>query len=420
MGMGIITSIIAMVVAAIVELIRRSLANSNQMVDMSAMWLVPQFALIGITEALNGIGQMEFYYSELPKSMASSAMAIFAVSMTIAALVASLLTNIVDSVTSLGGGSRSGASVSSDHADTDSGVVRRCLIRSSLRETAPLFRVVLLMIIVDWNGDGSPTSIFSSGENLKVSIFDGEVGPSLRFEISPISRAIFKHKHKNLDRVVSLLQDMREVGTNYFMQELKHKVAVQSNLRFSLQSWCGAVAESKLRKSCSQEAVLMYRRIMWTQSAEELMFDQVVIARDCSFFDGTVCLVVRKHNSHNTMLFAIHCKHKHQNLDRGVSLLQDTREVGTSYFMCKNRTFEVEQKHDLFLSPGFTLESEACKETDRSCEFVKQLMPIYYGLFSHSVKLNCQDILMNLYGKLAGKEFAMYVPLKREARRRIF
>ncbi|KAL8263395.1 hypothetical protein R6Q59_024744 [Mikania micrantha] len=41
MGMGIITSIIAMVVAAIVELIRRSLANSNQMVDMSAMWLVP-------------------------------------------------------------------------------------------------------------------------------------------------------------------------------------------------------------------------------------------------------------------------------------------------------------------------------------------------------------------------------------------
>ncbi|KAD5803039.1 hypothetical protein E3N88_14399 [Mikania micrantha] len=30
-----------------------------------------------------------------------------------------------------------------------------------------------------------------------------------------------KHKHKNLDRVVSLLQDMREVGTNYFMQELK-------------------------------------------------------------------------------------------------------------------------------------------------------------------------------------------------------
>ncbi|KAL8263396.1 hypothetical protein R6Q59_024745, partial [Mikania micrantha] len=47
---------------------------------------------------------MEFYYSELPKSMASSAMAIFTVSMTIAALVASLLTNIVDSVTSLGGG----------------------------------------------------------------------------------------------------------------------------------------------------------------------------------------------------------------------------------------------------------------------------------------------------------------------------
>ncbi|KAD5803035.1 hypothetical protein E3N88_14395 [Mikania micrantha] len=104
MGMGIITSIVAMVVAAIVEHTRCSLANSNQMVNMSAMWLVPQFVLTGITEALNSIGQMEFYYSELPKSMASSAMTIFTVGMTIAALVASLLTNIVDSVTSLGGG----------------------------------------------------------------------------------------------------------------------------------------------------------------------------------------------------------------------------------------------------------------------------------------------------------------------------
>ncbi|KAL8204997.1 hypothetical protein R6Q57_010620 [Mikania cordata] len=104
MGMGIITSIVAMGVAAIVEHTRRNLANSNQMVNMSAMWLVPQFVLIGITEALNSIGQMEFYYSELPKSMASSAMAIFTISMTIVALVESLLTNVVDSVTSLGGG----------------------------------------------------------------------------------------------------------------------------------------------------------------------------------------------------------------------------------------------------------------------------------------------------------------------------
>ncbi|KAJ0810997.1 putative proton-dependent oligopeptide transporter family, MFS transporter superfamily [Helianthus annuus] len=101
MGVGIILSIIAMVVSTIVETIRRDLANSNTPVDMSAMWLVPQFVLLGLTEAFNGIGQLEFYYSELPNSMASLVM--FTVSMAVASLVACLLTNIVDSVTGQGG-----------------------------------------------------------------------------------------------------------------------------------------------------------------------------------------------------------------------------------------------------------------------------------------------------------------------------
>ncbi|KAM0053598.1 putative proton-dependent oligopeptide transporter family, PTR2 family proton/oligopeptide symporter [Helianthus debilis subsp. tardiflorus] len=104
MGVGIILSIITMVVSAIVETIRRDLANSNTTVVMSAMWLVPRFVLLGLTEAFNAIGQLEFYYSELPNSMSSLAMVMFMVSVAIASLVASLLTNIVDSVTGQGGG----------------------------------------------------------------------------------------------------------------------------------------------------------------------------------------------------------------------------------------------------------------------------------------------------------------------------
>ncbi|XP_021986873.2 protein NRT1/ PTR FAMILY 1.2 [Helianthus annuus] len=102
MGIGLILSIIALVVSAIVETIRRDLANSNTPVDMSAMWLVPQLVLLGLAEAFNAIGQMEFYYSELPKSMASLAMAFFMVSMAVAAIVGSLIINIVDSVTCQG------------------------------------------------------------------------------------------------------------------------------------------------------------------------------------------------------------------------------------------------------------------------------------------------------------------------------
>ncbi|XP_076943854.1 protein NRT1/ PTR FAMILY 1.2-like [Bidens hawaiensis] len=103
-GIGLILSIIAMVVAAIMETIRRGLGNTNSSVDMSAMWLVPQFILLGLTDAFNTIGRMELYYSELPKSMGSLAMAVFFLSSAVADFVGYLLTNSVDFVTSHKGG----------------------------------------------------------------------------------------------------------------------------------------------------------------------------------------------------------------------------------------------------------------------------------------------------------------------------
>jgi len=103
MGIGLVISIIGMVVSAIVETIRRDLAGLNTTVDMSAMWLVPQYALLGLAEAFNSIGQMEFYYSELPKSMPSIAIAMFMVSNAISGVVGSLLINVVDAVTRKGG-----------------------------------------------------------------------------------------------------------------------------------------------------------------------------------------------------------------------------------------------------------------------------------------------------------------------------
>ncbi|KAL7619116.1 hypothetical protein Lser_V15G01863 [Lactuca serriola] len=101
MGIGLVISVLAMVVSAIVESIRRHVASSGD--DMSAMWLVPQYCLLGLAEAFNAVGQMEFYYSELPKSMSSIAMALFMVSNAFSGLVGSFLINVVDSVTSEGG-----------------------------------------------------------------------------------------------------------------------------------------------------------------------------------------------------------------------------------------------------------------------------------------------------------------------------
>ncbi|KAL4560338.1 hypothetical protein LXL04_032488 [Taraxacum kok-saghyz] len=101
MGIGLLLAVLAMVVSATVETARRHVARSGD--DMSALWLVPQYALLGLAEALNAIGQMEFYYSELPRSMSSIAMAVFMVSNGFSGLVGSFLVNVVNLVTSGGG-----------------------------------------------------------------------------------------------------------------------------------------------------------------------------------------------------------------------------------------------------------------------------------------------------------------------------
>lgn len=110
MGMGLLLSCAAQAVAALVERERRSRALGQGLadyplsqVDMSAMWLVPQHCLIGLAEAFNAIGQIEFYYSQFPKSMASIGVALFSLGMGFGNLVGSSIVEIVDHVSSRGG-----------------------------------------------------------------------------------------------------------------------------------------------------------------------------------------------------------------------------------------------------------------------------------------------------------------------------
>ncbi|KAJ4718091.1 protein NRT1/ PTR FAMILY 1.2-like [Melia azedarach] len=110
MGLGIFFSCMAMVVSGIVENVRRRKAirdghlnNPHAVLDISAMWLVPQHCLIGFAEACNAIGQTEFYYSEFPKSMSSIASSLFGLGMAVANLLASVIISAVDHNTSKGG-----------------------------------------------------------------------------------------------------------------------------------------------------------------------------------------------------------------------------------------------------------------------------------------------------------------------------
>ncbi|XP_047314726.1 protein NRT1/ PTR FAMILY 1.2-like [Impatiens glandulifera] len=105
MGLGLFFSILAMCNSAIVEHFRRRRAidhgylnNPKAIVPMSAMWLVPQHCLVGISEALFAVACNEFFYTELPKTMSSIAGAIGGLAGAIGGLMASSILNTVTTV----------------------------------------------------------------------------------------------------------------------------------------------------------------------------------------------------------------------------------------------------------------------------------------------------------------------------------
>nr|XP_043638850.1 protein NRT1/ PTR FAMILY 2.13 [Erigeron canadensis] len=102
-GIGIIFSILSMVVAAMVEKMRRDSANHHKRPDglapISVMWLAPQLILMAFAEAFNILGQLEFYYKEFPDNMKSVANAMFGVTAGLANYMSSILVSIIHNST---------------------------------------------------------------------------------------------------------------------------------------------------------------------------------------------------------------------------------------------------------------------------------------------------------------------------------
>ncbi|KAK9666103.1 hypothetical protein RND81_14G160700 [Saponaria officinalis] len=110
MGIGLVFLFLSLLSAGIVEHVRRQRAvsegfenNPQGVIHMSAMWTVPQYIFGGLAEAFNGIGQNEFYYSELPKNMSSIATSLSGLGFAVGSLIASLILNVVNDVTRKGG-----------------------------------------------------------------------------------------------------------------------------------------------------------------------------------------------------------------------------------------------------------------------------------------------------------------------------
>lgn len=98
-GIGFIFSTLSMVVAGLVEKMRRDSAIAAGQPDgiapITVMWLAPQLILMGFAEAFSFIGQIEFYYKEFPQNMKSVANSLFSVTAGLSNYLSSALVMIL-------------------------------------------------------------------------------------------------------------------------------------------------------------------------------------------------------------------------------------------------------------------------------------------------------------------------------------
>ncbi|KAL5973653.1 hypothetical protein ACLOJK_030307 [Asimina triloba] len=103
MGIGIAVASLSMVVAGLVEEKRRRSAISHGgklgIAPISVLWLAPQLALMGVAEAFNAIGQIEFYYKQFPEHMRSFAGALLFCTLAGASYLSTLVVSVVHSST---------------------------------------------------------------------------------------------------------------------------------------------------------------------------------------------------------------------------------------------------------------------------------------------------------------------------------
>ena len=98
-GAGLVLSVAAMAVAALVERRRRDASAGEGHVAISAFWLVPQFFLVGAGEAFAYVGQLEFFIREAPERMKSMSTGLFLVTLAMGFFLSSFLVFAVDGAT---------------------------------------------------------------------------------------------------------------------------------------------------------------------------------------------------------------------------------------------------------------------------------------------------------------------------------
>uniref|UniRef100_A0A803M1B0 Uncharacterized protein n=1 Tax=Chenopodium quinoa TaxID=63459 RepID=A0A803M1B0_CHEQI len=108
-GIGLIMSIVAMAVAALVETKRkkvtaqRGLLDSSEPLPITFLWIALQYLFLGSADLFSLAGLLEFFFTEAPRSMKSLATSFSWASLAIGYYLSSVLVAVVNRITGVSG-----------------------------------------------------------------------------------------------------------------------------------------------------------------------------------------------------------------------------------------------------------------------------------------------------------------------------
>ncbi|KAM7267484.1 hypothetical protein ACFE04_009650 [Oxalis oulophora] len=106
-GIGMVLSVIAMVIAALVETKRLEIGKNMKISDfsggealpLSICWLLPQYILLGISDIFKVVGMQEFFYSEVPTRMRTMGFALYTSVFGVGSFLSALLITVIEGLT---------------------------------------------------------------------------------------------------------------------------------------------------------------------------------------------------------------------------------------------------------------------------------------------------------------------------------
>lgn len=100
MGIGMVISIIAMIIAGLVEQWRLKYADKGETSSLSIFWQIPQYVLVGVSEAFIYVAQWEFFASQIPDRLKSLGLGLSMSSSALGSYLCTIIVTVVMKTTS--------------------------------------------------------------------------------------------------------------------------------------------------------------------------------------------------------------------------------------------------------------------------------------------------------------------------------